>query len=69
MRDQLNQALYGPTSDKLKYAGTAWLALSLIANFGRADLGGFVGLLAVLAVVSDSEYLLRLVRPSLPQVG
>ena len=59
--DNVNQVLYGPTEDKLKLGGTAWLCLSLIANFGRADLGGFVGLLAVLAVVNSSDYLLRLV--------
>lgn len=59
--DNVYQVAYGPVQDKLKYAGTVWLGLSLVANFGRADLGGFIGLIAVLAVLISSLYLLRLV--------
>ena len=58
--DQFYQVMYGPTQDKLKYAGTASLGLSIIASFGRADLGGYIGLLAILTVITSSAYLLKL---------
>lgn len=60
--DQFYQVLYGPTEDKLKHCGAAWLGLSLIAKFAGSDLTGFIGLLAILSVVTKSDYLLFLVR-------
>ena len=60
--DQFYQAIYGPNEDKLKHCGAAWLAISLLANVAGSNVTGFVGLLAILAVVTKSEYLLFLVR-------
>lgn len=59
--DQVYQVLYGPNEDKLKHCGAAWLAISLLGNVAGSNLSGFVGLLAILAVVTKSEYLLFLV--------
>ena len=60
--DQVYQAIYGPNEDKLKHCGAAWLTISLLANVAGSNVTGFVGLLAILAVVTKSEYLLFLVR-------
>ena len=60
--DQFYQVMYGPNEDKLKHSGSAWLAISLLANVAGSNVTGFVGLLAILAVVAKSEYLLFLVR-------
>lgn len=59
--DQFYQVIYGPNEDKLKHCGAAWLALSLLANVAGSNVTGFIGLLAILAVVTKSEYLLFLV--------
>lgn len=59
--DQVYQALYGPNEDRLKHCGAAWLAISLLANVAGSNITGFIGLLAILAVTTRSEYLLFLV--------
>lgn len=59
--DQVYQALYGPNEDKLKHCGAAWLAISLLANVAGSNITGFIGLVAILAVITKSEYLLFLV--------
>ena len=66
--DQVYQAMYGPNEDKLKHSGAAWLAISLLANVAGSNLTGFIGLLAILAVVTKSDYLLFLVRPEPAQM-